>query len=425
MCRDLGKTMPYRFATALFLTACLAFAGATLVAVPGADAQEAGQAVRLAQFDPLSKFFRDIFGGRRLKRRQREERAPERPPAQPAAPRVEVKPKDENARVVMVFGDSIAASLARGLEEAFAEDTTVMVTGTSSANSGLVRYDHFDWQEKITSILEEPDRRIDIAVLSFGINDRQRFRTEEMRHKFRTKEWEEAYTKRISDLLDLFYQKRIPVVWVGLPPTSVAKTSADYLYLNEFYREAVENLGGYFVDIWPNFLDENERYSSRGPDVNGQRRLLRRKDGINFTRAGGRKLAFYVERQIRRMIGEGGSALLLGISTRRSGPDPRETGIGYIFDLTGPLAADQGRLAGGPDEEPFKPDEKSAYQKVMVEGSALPVVGGVALDGAEAKPGEGESEEGPGPESGEARADEAQGASAPATVVRETAARSD
>ncbi|MEZ5876893.1 MAG: hypothetical protein R3D43_03520 [Tepidamorphaceae bacterium] len=51
-----------------------------------------------------------------------------------------------------------------------------------------------------------------------------------------------------------------------------------------------------------------------------------------------------------------------------------------MFELTGPLAAGNGELAGGPEEKPFKKDEKSAYQKVLVEGASLPVVGGAAID---------------------------------------------
>ena len=39
-----------------------------------------------------------------------------------------------------------------------------------------------------------------------------------------------------------------------------------------------------------------------GPDFEGQIRRLRAGDGVHFTRAGARKLAHYVEREIRRVM---------------------------------------------------------------------------------------------------------------------------
>ena len=47
-------------------------------------------------------------------------------------------------------------------------------------------------------------------------------------------------------------------------------------------------------------LVEAGNYITSGPDVEGQVRQLRTGDGINFTRAGRMKLAFYVELEIRR-----------------------------------------------------------------------------------------------------------------------------
>ena len=287
--------------TVLLFAGLSAWAFALLVP-DNAAAQTAGETIQLASNDPVGDFFRELFGSRNKRRtREREQRAPRR--VEPAQPKIVIQPKDENARVVYLFGDSIAASLARGLEEAFAEDSTIIAAGISNGSSGLVREDHYSWPDKIAETLEDKKQRIDVAVIALGINDRQRFRIDGQRIEFKSPEWEKLYKKRLREVAQLFFDRRIPIVWVGLPPVSTSRVSTDFLYLNEFYRDGVEDYGGFFVDVWTNFLDENERYSSYGPDVAGQRRLLRRKDGINFTRAGGRKLAFFVERQIRRVIG--------------------------------------------------------------------------------------------------------------------------
>ncbi|MEA3024179.1 MAG: uncharacterized protein QOK01_3031, partial [Alphaproteobacteria bacterium] len=49
-------------------------------------------------------------------------------------------------------------------------------------------------------------------------------------------------------------------------------------------------------------VDDSGSYNNYGPDFEGQTRRLRTADGANFTRAGARKLAHYVEREIRRVM---------------------------------------------------------------------------------------------------------------------------
>ena len=43
----------------------------------------------------------------------------------------------------------------------------------------------------------------------------------------------------------------------------------------------------------------------QGPDFEGQTRRLRTSDGVHFTKAGARKLAHYLEREIRRVMTPG------------------------------------------------------------------------------------------------------------------------
>ena len=89
-----------------------------------------------------------------------------------------------------------------------------------------------------------------------------------------------------------------------------SSASSDMAYLNGLFRPFVRGGDGHFVDIWNGFTDEDGRFVTSGPDVEGQVRQLRTGDGINFTRAGRLKLAFYVERQIKQMFGDAASSLL-------------------------------------------------------------------------------------------------------------------
>ena len=79
-------------------------------------------------------------------------------------------------------------------------------------------------------------------------------------------------------------------------------------YLNDLYRARAEKAGIIYVDVWDGFVDEGGRFTLQGPDFEGQIRRLRAGDGVHFTKAGARKLAHYVEREIRRVMAPGSRA---------------------------------------------------------------------------------------------------------------------
>ena len=74
------------------------------------------------------------------------------------------------------------------------------------------------------------------------------------------------------------------------------------LFLDALYREAAGKAGITYVDVWDGFVDEVGRFLQKGPDFQGQIRQLRSYDGVYFTKAGARKLAHYVEREITRLL---------------------------------------------------------------------------------------------------------------------------
>ena len=103
--------------------------------------------------------------------------------------------------------------------------------------------------------------------------------------------------------------------------------------------------------MWSGFANEDGRYITSGPDVEGQTRQLRTGDGINFTRAGRLKLAFYVEREIRRQtgFGSGGIDLLADVDARQPDRDRsrwHEALVGPVISLDNPLPGSSGELAG-------------------------------------------------------------------------------
>jgi hypothetical protein len=121
-------------------------------------------------------------------------------------------------------------------------------------------------------------------------------------HEFRSEKWGELYAKRIDEMIGVLKAKGVPVFWVGLPSVRGTRATSEMVYLNDLYRGRAEKAGITYIDVWDGFVDESGNYNNYGPDFEGQTRRLRSGDGANFTRAGSRKLAHYVEREIRRVM---------------------------------------------------------------------------------------------------------------------------
>lgn len=290
---------------------------------------------------------------------KRSEKPAEKPPEKPA-----VAP----SYFVAVLGDSLGQTLAQGLTAAFANRPDVAILRKARENSGLARDDFFDWV-KATEDLLASGEKIDFAVMLIGSNDRQALRDSEGSYEPRSAKWLEAYRSRIETIATGFRDKKIPLVWVGLPVLKSERLAEDALAFNEIYREVASKAGATYVDIWERFADDSGGYRSSGPDINGQIVRLRAGDGVHFTKAGARKLAHFIEPDIRRHLDQvkpRESPEVAGLHPTAPGEmpfdpsqstqGPREKPIaGPVLPLTGPVLAPGGTLAtGGARSEPVQ-----------------------------------------------------------------------
>jgi hypothetical protein len=121
-------------------------------------------------------------------------------------------------------------------------------------------------------------------------------------HEFRSEKWGELYSRRVDEMIGVLKSRGVPVFWVGLPAVRGQRATSEMVYLNDLFRARAEKAGITYIDVWDGFVDDSNNYSNYGPDLEGQTRRLRSGDGAYFTRAGARKLAHYVEREIRRVM---------------------------------------------------------------------------------------------------------------------------
>ncbi|ARM13872.1 MULTISPECIES: SGNH family hydrolase [Rhizobium] len=223
------------------------------------------------------------------------------PPVRPPVQEEPVVQKLGDAKKILIVGDFLASGLGDGLTAAFETSPGVVVEARGNVSSGLVRDDYYDWPEQLPKMIDE--LKPAIIVVMIGANDRQQMVTDTAKEKFRTDGWFAEYRRRVLSFGKEVTDRKIPLLWVGLPAFESDQMTADAVQMNQLYRNQVESIGGEFVDIWDGFVDENSNFIVTGSDVNGQQVRLRTSDGINLTQAGRRKLAFYVEKPARRILG--------------------------------------------------------------------------------------------------------------------------
>ena len=201
-------------------------------------------------------------------------------------------------------------------------------------------------------------------------------------YEFREERWVELYKKKIEEMIGVLKSKGVPVLWVGLPVVYGPKATRDTLFLDSLYRDVAGKAGITYVDVWDGFVDEAGRFLQKGPDFEGQIRQLRSSDGVYFTKAGARKLAHYVEREITRLLAARSAPIAL--PTEPATPDANALPGQPARPLAGPIvplaASSVGtdQLLGGPGSRPAAIDPQAA--RVLVKGEPLSAPAGRADD---------------------------------------------
>lgn len=347
---------------------------------------------------------------------------------------------------VLVLGDSMADWLAHGLEDALGGTPDLAVVRRNRALSGLIRYDTRNETQDWASVVREAiaATKPKFIVMMVGLNDRQSIRerasgpitsppagsapanapappaaappaaagstadaTDTERppseqpvivapepqsrggsagriYEFRSDEWAAYYTRRIDATIAAMKTAGVPVFWVGMPSIRGPKSTSDMQYLNELYRARVEKASVNYIDVWDGFVDEPARFNVQGPDFEGQIRRLRAGDGVHFTKAGARKLAHYLEREIRRVTLPGSEPIALpqseplapAAAAKPSGPAARPL-AGPVVPLTVSVISGQELIGVIDTAAPVSP---RAVTRALVNGEAVVPPAGRADD---------------------------------------------
>ncbi|HVV40979.1 MAG TPA: DUF459 domain-containing protein [Nitrobacter sp.] len=291
-------------------------------------------------------------------------------PAQDDGAQQEPIEKSADARTVLVVGDFMASGLAEALADDYAQSADVSVVDATNGSSGLVRSDFYDWPKEIGGIIDGAHPAV--VVMMIGANDRQAMNVGDSKEAPRSDAWTAEYVRRVEAVAKAVTDRKIPLIWVGQPAFKYASMSSDMLALDDIYQRVVEAAKGDYVDIWDGFVDENGAFRFTGADVNGQPVRLRSDDGIRLSKAGKRKVAFYVEKPLNKILGRAASPE--GAPAATAIPAPGGT-LAPSPDRTAPISLSAPPPDGNADLLGSKADAKpatgrTAAERLTVEGIA-------------------------------------------------------
>lgn len=200
---------------------------------------------------------------------------------------------------LQVIGDNAADGLLGGMVEAFRGDQRLQIKPKPLELSTLMRSDFNEQLKAIDDALGRDPATI--AVVMLGPQDRVSFKGPQgKRIWIDHDDWKAEFGRQIDVVMKSLKRRKIGVYWVSLPNVRRTEPNEDVQALNEIIRERAYLNGLKYIDAYAGFADEGGGYSAMGPDIAGKIRLLREPNGVSFTDAGNRKLAHFVERELRR-----------------------------------------------------------------------------------------------------------------------------
>ncbi len=199
---------------------------------------------------------------------------------------------------LQVYGDEFAEGLLVGLLDAFPNERGMQIARKHRVIAALIKPEHEE-ELKSEELSREP---VHIAVVMLGYNDRGSIRISPNVRPLQitSEEWQAEYGRRVDRLLKVLKKRGAAIYLVGQPIMRNSTVNRDAEIINEVMRERALQNGVRFIDIAEGFADDGGGFSQFGPDISGGRQKLREGDGISFTNVGNRKLAHFVETDLRR-----------------------------------------------------------------------------------------------------------------------------
>ena len=213
-------------------------------------------------------------------------------PGSPSAALDAPSPADTRPRVVLIVGDSLAATdFGHLLEERLEADPRVKARRRGKSATGLARPDFFDWMaeaERLSARVEP-----DLTVVLIGGNDGQDLVPAEGRGRVRwgTEGWPSAYAERTASLATrLAREPEQRTLWIELPVMDRPRFEKKLETIRSAQQAGLDTVPSASVLPTRRWLLDGEALI-RTVQVGRKEGPLRQEDGIHFSRIGARWFA--------------------------------------------------------------------------------------------------------------------------------------
>jgi len=212
---------------------------------------------------------------------------PEKVP-QPTQGVVNEEIKTIKVNKILTVGDSLMSEIASGLR--YRLDKSIKVKDIHKSSTGLTNSEYYDWPSVASNAAR--DYQPDLIIIHMGGNDGQDMKLGNKWVHIDDPLWSETYYKRAINMIEKI-KKASPnsyIVWLGLPAMRDAKFARKQDIIREMQRKAAIDSGIEYMDGKKGLGQEYEKQGM----FEGKRVVLRRTDGIHYSREGGEVLAHLI-----------------------------------------------------------------------------------------------------------------------------------
>lgn len=259
------------------------------------------------------------------------------------------------AKRILILGDYNAYQLSETFKNSASANGTVEFIGSSTILDGFKAN---NWNERLQYAFDGKEKPFVVIVFLSHTGEQSGGVVELTGTRTITRaEWEQV----TFPLLDSLKKSKIQYIWVSAPPVanqSLLKTIED---INTFIRERISE-NGVFVDLWSDFADEEGLILINGVNVEGKVTALRDKKGVHFTDSGIKKVSYYIEREIQKIIFDQEKRRLALLSNNSSSYDYKNLSSAAID----PTSARGGVKIGTSLFRPLIRDERRFETEILI-----------------------------------------------------------
>jgi len=220
---------------------------------------------------------------------------PPDPEAAPLAPKSEAqtpspKPTRPTVQRILFAGDSMMQGIAPiVMGQLKASHPEWLLRNESQQSTGLSIKRQLDWVQKIKAEIVE--HKLTTVVVFLGPNDPWDIYEKKQVIRFPSPEWEARYNERVSEICEFAKEKKVHLIWIGLPTMKEARVHRGATVQNPIFRNNMEKYGFNFISTEALIGRLDQPYARFMTDPVGKKINLRAEDGIHFSPQGLQRIA--------------------------------------------------------------------------------------------------------------------------------------